>query len=143
MECEIKNCSKKVSCKKRNLCAIHYRRLCKHGDVYADVPFQFQYGGYKLSLAVRRKVLQAKPGYRYCQHCKKYKKAEEFISIYKCNICHKFRARNIWLGNYGINSNDYNKRLKKQKGQCALCGTKNLAAKRNSFVLTTITKQVK
>lgn len=121
MKCKIKGCSKKVVSKKTQLCKSHYGRLWKHGDAYGDVSTKKHSS---LSLATRRKILQAKPGFRYCRYCNKYKKIKAFPEayLYMCKLC----QRDITLKNkYGIGNKEYNKLLKEQKGKCALCGTKD------------------
>jgi len=113
-----------------SLCSVHYKRWRQHGMVFADIPIGSCNHG--LSLIVRRKILQAKPGYKYCQHCKRYKKAEKFyeIKLCMCKLCYKdaeLKRR------HGINNKIYNQLLKKQKGKCALCGTKDTGSKNNFF----------
>lgn len=130
MKCKVKSCSRKRWGKKE-YCRTHYRRWKNYGDAYADILIK---DGSKLSLANQRKILQAKPGYQYCQQCEKYKKTEEFPEARPC-MC-KYCERNIGLKKiYGIDNEDYNKLLKKQKGRCALCGTKNPGRRYNFFCI--------
>lgn len=122
MKCKAKGCIRKIRYKTTaGLCRSHYARLKKHGDVYVEIPIGLR----GITLPIQRKILQAKPGYSYCQYCNKYKKAKEFTSSNNTTIC-KYCERNIGLMEvYGIDNKDYAKLLKKQKGRCALCGTKN------------------
>lgn len=130
MECEVKNCSRIVCGLMHKLCSTHYNRRLKYGDVYADVPVKKV--GREMTLPKQRKILQAKTGKRYCVYCNKYKKIEEFDQSRKhmCKLC----RRNIAIKNkYHVNSQDYDELLKKQKGKCALCKTRNTGNKNNFF----------
>lgn len=126
-KCKVPGCSEEIASKKTKLCRIHYQRLYKFGDVYADIPIKI---GSHIPLAIQRKALRTKPGYKYCRYCDKYKKAKEFTRPYMCKSC----WRNIRLTiRHGIGNNGYDSLFKKQKGRCALCGTKNPSDKRKNF----------
>lgn len=82
--------------------------------------------------------MQAKQGYKYCRFCENYKKIEKFLENrkdYKINICN-LCLRNARLKKiYGIGNEEYDKLLKKQKGKCALCRTKNPGGPHKIFVV--------
>lgn len=127
MECKVTSCPRK-RCGKQELCRSHYERLLKYGNTYAAVPIG--HGG-RVTLPMRRKILQAKPGFRYCTSCKKYKKAKKFTKKRnQCRLC----IRNIELKvNHGIDNKGYDRLLEKQKSKCALCRTKKPGGWHNTF----------
>lgn len=130
MKCKVKSCSRKIY--RKRYCRTHYRRWKNYGDVYIDIPIKVH--GSNLSLPIQRKVLQSKPGYQYCQQCKKYKKAKEFPEARQC-MC-KLCERNIGLKKvHSIGNKEYNKLLKKQKGRCALCETKEPGGRYSFFCI--------
>lgn len=129
MKCEIKGCSRKRYGKKP-LCYPHHRRLQKHGNTFADIPFM-KCGS--SSLEIRTKILQAQSGFRYCIHCKKYKKDKKFNVSRNRNVC-KLCVRNWILKRaYNIDIDGYNELLKKQVNKCALCRTRNPGGKDSVF----------
>lgn len=129
IECQVAGCAKKVTCKKRKLCATHNDRWLQYGDLYADVPIK-----QGVILATRRKALQAKHGYRYCRICKKTKKIKEFDSHKSGSYICRFCIRDVALRKvHGIGILDYTCMLKKQKGKCALCKTENPGSKNLFF----------
>lgn len=127
-KCKVKSCSKERYGRKK-YCRVHHGRLKRYGNVYTDVPIGLH--GSRGSLAMQRKQLQAKPGYKYCQHCDEHKKIEKFGK--GCQQCKNCRRNWVLKKNHGIDNETYNKLLKKQKGKCALCGTKDPKGRRDIF----------
>lgn len=130
-KCKVKNCVNMANT--RGLCTGHNSRYKKYGNLYIDIPLNYPMGA--RSLENMKKILQASSGWRYCQSCSKYKKIEDFgkgkLHNYVCKSCKKsIRLKS----KYGISIKDYKKLLKKQRGRCALCGTKDFGKRNILFV---------